>query len=302
MTNETSGRDIRRRSSAWAGILSFITVGLGHIYVGRIAKGLVLFGVSFFCSALGAFALFPFGTAVRLTCLVLLGVSAAVWVYAIIDARRLARSAPADYRLKDYNRWYIYVLLVSLQIPVGIGFGMYVRAGIVAAFQIASSGMAPTIRRGERVLANKLAYQSAPVRRGDIVVLINPNNRGEKNIKRVVGLPGDRVEVRAGEVVLNGRRIDTPFPTTQGSGAGADSENRLTESLGGRTYPIAVPPASPGGSASMPEIIILNGHCLVLNDDRADVYDSRRYGLVPLRDIIGRIDYIYWPRWALVNR
>ena len=61
---------------------------------------------------------------------------------------------------------------------------------------MAGNGIAQTIQVGERVLVNKLAYRSEPIRRGDIVAIINPNNRAQKNIKRVVALPGDRVELR----------------------------------------------------------------------------------------------------------
>ena len=85
---------------------------------------------------------------------------------AISDARRIAKRAPADYRLRDYNRWYVYLVLVLLQIPVGIGWSMYVRSGIIQAFRMVSDGMMPTIRPGERILANKLAYQWEPVQRG----------------------------------------------------------------------------------------------------------------------------------------
>jgi signal peptidase I len=299
MTDEATDQSIRRRSPVLAEILSFIMTGLGQIYAGRFGKGLVLFFVSFFCGTIGAFALLPIGAMGRTICLVFLGVGFAVWVYSIIDARHIAKRAPDDYRLKDYNRWYVYVLLVLLQMPAGIGWSMYVRSGIIHAFQIAGNGMAPTIQLGERVLVNKLAYQSAPVQRGDIVALINPNNRSQTNIKRVVALPGDRVEVVAGELILNGKRIDSPIEANKG--AEADAAKMLTEELGGHKYPITVSTAPPQKAESLPETVIPNGQCLVLNDNRVNTYDSRRYGLVPLRDIVGRVDYIYWPRWSSLN-
>lgn len=290
MTNETNDQGIHTRSPLLAEVLSFVMAGLGQIYAGQFTKGIKLLFVSVLCGTIGAFALLPVGYVARTVCLGSWGVGLAIWLYAIFDARRSAKRAPADYVLKDYNRWYVYLLLVLVQIPVGVGWSMYVRAGILQAFRMTGDAMAPTIQSGERVLVNKLAYQSEPVRRADIVALINPNNRSQTNIKRVVALPGDRIEVRGGEVILNGKQLGHAVETAKGT-----SDKALLEEVGGREYPIALPTGQAAGAASLPETTVPNGHCVVLNDNRANTYDSRQYGLVPLGDILGRVDYIYWP-------
>jgi signal peptidase I len=299
MTNEMTEQNIRKRSPVLAMVLSIMVCGLGHVYVGRFVKGIVLIVAFFIFGAIGVFVLLPVGMVARTICVGASAVGLGIWLYAILDARRIAKKVPADYALKDYNRWYVYLLLVLLQIPLNIGGSLYLRSNLIEAFRMPVNAMTPTIQPGDRVLAYKLAYKSEPVLRGDIVVLINPNNRSQMNIKRVLALPGDRIEVRYGQVILNGKLIDRPDETVKGDHA---QDKIFLEDIGGREYRIAVPTSQPSDETSLPETTVPNGYCIVLNDNRANTYDTRKYGPVPLRDIIGRIDYLYWPRWATLTK
>jgi signal peptidase I len=123
--------------------------------------------------------------------------------------------------------------------------------------------MSPTFHRGQRILVSKLIYQERPIQRGDVVAFINPNRRSETDLKRVVALPGDRVEIISREFYVN---------------------NRPIAALDKRLQPMTVP----------------NGFCFVLADHQGSAMDSIEFGPVPLSDVIGQVEWIYWPSWQRV--
>ena len=285
-------------------VLSVVVCGLGHIYCGRIVKGLVLLLIG---GALGSLAIAPlvFGHAswayyVLLAWTVLVN---GVWLYAIVDAFFSARRVPPDYQLKDYNRWYVYVLLVLLMVPMGSGYALLIREGFCEAFRIAADSMKPTLKLNDRVLANKRIYRFEPVCRGDIVIFINPNKRQERWIKRVVALPGDTIQLRDNEVYVNGNKL----PRTKSDDAGArikadrPAGKILWEENDGSRYRILLgqstdPECEP--LRDVPLTTVAVGHCYVLGDNRNCSRDSRHVGAIPLVDVVGRVDYLYFPKVA----
>src|SRR3712207_639786 len=98
------------------------------------------------------------------------------------------------------------ILLISFALVFG-----FVRPVIAAPFYVGSASMVPTLIVWDRILINKLAYDFAEPQRGDIVLFESPEGREEPLIKRVVGLPGDTIEVRAGRLYVNGRRHREPY-------------------------------------------------------------------------------------------
>ena len=123
--------------------------------------------------------------------------------------------------------------------------------------------MQPNIYRGERVLMEKISYRLHPPRRGDVVVAERPD--GEiALIKRVIGLPGEVIEVREGHVWINGELLDEPWVAY----------------FGGPGYPATRIP---------------DGYLFILGDNRPNSRDSRAIGPVPLSTIRGRAWLIYWP-------
>jgi len=128
--------DTRRRP--WiAVLLSVIYEGLGHVYCGRIVKGLVLLFVGGVLSPMGLLLLLFGQSTSRAVGIVIFLAANAVWVYAIIDAYLTAKRTRPDYELKDYNRWYVYLLLVLLMLPSSLGCSLLFRADIVGAFRLA---------------------------------------------------------------------------------------------------------------------------------------------------------------------
>jgi signal peptidase I len=141
---------------------------------------------------------------------------------------------------------------------------------VVQAFFIPSGSMEPTLRTGDRILVAKFVYRLWPVRRGDIIVFRYPLNPNKDFVKRVVGLPGDRVEIKDGLVRINGRPLHEVYPTALPGGDRACASNYGPE-------------------------VVPRGAVFVLGDNRCNSEDSRFFGFVPIKNIVGRALAVYWP-------
>ncbi|MCL4393517.1 MAG: signal peptidase I [Chloroflexi bacterium] len=131
-------------------------------------------------------------------------------------------------------------------------------------FRIEGSSMEPNFHDGEHLFVNRLAYMFGVPERGDVIVFIPPSSLTRDYIKRVIGLPGDRVEIVDGTVYINGNALDEPYPLNRGS-----------SSYG----PITVGP----------------NEYFVLGDNRDNSSDSRSWGLLARDKIIGKAWITYWP-------
>lgn len=165
--------------------------------------------------------------------------------------------------------------LLELVFIVALALGMYAVATtyLVAPFQVQQDSMQPTIQPGDYVLLDKLTLKIGNLRRGDIVVFAAPGNDGPGAIpfiKRVIGLPGETVDLRAGNVFVDGTGLAEPyiFP-------GEDTQ-----------------PNPQTGTISW---VVPAGSVFVLGDHRAVSEDSRVFGMVPISRIIGRTILRYWP-------
>ena len=172
--------------------------------------------------------------------------------------------------LEQPANWKRFVLdiLETLILAVVLYFGIN---AVSARVRVDGFSMRPTLQDGEYILVNKLAYRTGEPHRGDIVVFIFPVNPQEDLIKRVIGLPGESVAVNNGIVSVNGAPLTEPY--------------------------IASPPAYDG------EWIVPEGQLFVLGDNRNDSRDSHQWGLLPIENVIGRADLLYWPpaEWPVIN-
>ena len=164
----------------------------------------------------------------------------------------------------------VFKTLVSAAI---LAFG--IRACVAEARYIPSESMLPTLEINDRLIIEKISYHFRKPKRGDVVVFsptdaLQEQNYKEAFIKRVIGIPGDTVEVKNGEVFVNGEK--------------------LTESY------ILAPPNYQYPPTKVPE-----GEYLVLGDNRNNSYDSHYWGFVPLENLIGRATVRFGPQidWDL---
>ncbi len=265
-----SAESSRTRIPWLAMSLTMCCPGLGQLYCGRAARGLILFGsfalfgplvvgMSFFATSTAS--LFLFGG-----CL-LIYLGAAIW--AAVDARHIAQALSGqNYTLRDYNHLAVYVLLLLTSVPYSIGLAFFLRANVTEAFLIPSSSMSPTLVPGDRILTNKLNISTHTFHRGEVIVFRNPENRHQNFVKRIVGLPGDSVEIKDGELLINDE------PQQQGS----DADN------GARGKPLTL------SAQTVPA-----GSYFVLGDNRNLSHDSRNFGFLSHGEITGVVTYLYWP-------
>ncbi len=285
-------------------LLSVAATGLGHIYCGRLSKGLILFFVSFaFAPIIVAAANSAASTFMLALVITSIAAMFFVFVYAAVDAGLLARRINGRYELKEYNRWFIYLLFVVVALGYPSNLSFSIRDHVLQAFKIPSTSMAPSILPGDRIFLNKAVYGLEPIRHGDAVVFVYPNDRRLDYIKRIVALPGDTIEIRDNVVLMNGREWEYREPGMQPNlNFELEPASRvLMEDNGERAYPVIVDEEHP---VNMRRLVVPNGYCFVLGDHRNRSKDSRVFGPVPLADVKGRVDYIYWPAlsWDRLGR
>lgn len=136
--------------------------------------------------------------------------------------------------------------------------------------------MMPTLESGNWLVVNKLSYDIGPIHRFDVIVF--HATRNEDYVKRVIGLPGDRIEYKNDVLYVNGKRMDEPYlrPYKQSLAGGKLTGDFTLEEVTGKTR---VPP----------------GCVFVLGDNRLGSWDSRHFGFVKISRIVGKVDLRYWP-------
>ncbi|MDY0186456.1 MAG: signal peptidase I [Syntrophus sp. (in: bacteria)] len=187
---------------------------------------------------------------------------------------------------KSKFREYAEAIVIALVIA------FFIRTFVIQAYKIPSGSMKPTLLVGDHILVNKFLYgikvphfrnTIVPLKepqRGDVVVFIYPEDRSKDFIKRVIAVSGDTVEIRNKKIYLNGKLYK------DGKGVYVDSFI-LPGSLQPRDNfgPVTVPPSS----------------LFVMGDNRDQSYDSRFWGFVDLKDVLGKAIVIYWS-WDRENR
>jgi signal peptidase I len=298
---------LAKRQPATAVWLSMLSTGLGHMYCGRFTTGLALF----FAALLPA----PFALAAALSPsphLVLAGVLlpcllvVLVYLYAIVASYFLAKKTGAQYELRDYNRGGVYLLFVGGGLVYAATITLFIRANVFEAYRCPTASMEPTLLRGDQFLVNKLAQRRVP-HRGDLIIFLAPQDRALRFVKRVIALPGDTVKVDGNAVSVNGRQWEhRPVPATD-KAVVPDGNRRLVYEDNG-TVAYRIQEAAEGSeTAAHPATAVPPGHCFVLGDNRDFSMDSRCFGLVPLGDILGTVEFIYlpaqdWSRFGAIER
>lgn len=156
----------------------------------------------------------------------------------------------------------------TLVLAVVLYFGIN---AISVRVRVDGYSMNPTLQNGEYILVNKLAYKTGEPQRGDIVVFVFPMDPQEDLIKRIIGLPGEKVAIHNGIVTINDVQINEPY--------------------------IAAAPLYDG------EWVVSDGQLFVLGDNRNESKDSHQWGLLPVENVVGKAVLIYWPppEWQVIN-
>ncbi len=144
---------------------------------------------------------------------------------------------------------------------------------VVRNFRVVGTSMEPNLHDGQYLIVDKISYRLGKIQRGDVIVFEPPNRPGEDYVKRVIALPGELVEVRNGQVFVNGQPLDEPYV------------------------------ARPGGYSMKPRRVGPD-ELFVLGDNRNSSSDSHNWGMLPRDKVVGKAWISYWPpsQWGVIPR
>jgi signal peptidase I len=272
-----------------AGLLQIVTPGLGNLYSGRPLHGLILHvavqGIVLFLALALLWLSWP------MNFLIPVAAAIALAVFVIFEGVRCARAARPEFPLARHNRWYVYVLaaavLAIVVAPEQVLVGSPTRAYVIQTFAADTRSMEPAVLAGDHVVVDKTAYALSEPKRGDIVFYSSTEHPQTIFMKRIVGMPGETIEIRKRVVFVNGKKIDEPYvqflrPSTDGTFNGD----------------------------SMAPTVIPDDAYFLLGDNRDNSLDGRFMGPVQRPQLLGKSKMIYFssdpathmPRWNRIGK
>lgn len=172
---------------------------------------------------------------------------------------------PAESASQAGSFWFDVQVWVR-DIVISIAIAVVVIVFLYQPVKVEGTSMMPWLHDQERIFVNKFVYRFEDIRRSDIVVFRFPLDPNKSYIKRVVGLPGDEVELIRGELFINGQRVEEPYV-----------------------------PEEFQDSSTYPPTKVSADHYYVLGDHRNTSNDSRTWGTVPREFVVGKAVFAYWP-------
>lgn len=152
------------------------------------------------------------------------------------------------------------------ELALSLGISIFIIVFLYQPVKVEGNSMMPALADQERIFINKFAYRFEAIERGDVVVFRYPGDPSKNYIKRVVGVPGDRIEIFRGQVLVNGQKLEEPYV-----------------------------PAQYRDQRSMSEVVVPASSYFVLGDHRNLSSDSRDFGVVERKAIFGKAVFAYWP-------
>lgn len=179
---------------------------------------------------------------------------------------QFARTEPRRWLFEKWKNWGEPLLIAAV-------LAIFIRTFIFGPYKIPTGSMKPTFMEEDKIFVDKLSYRFHSPERGDIIVFKYPLDRKKDFVKRLAGLPGEALEIRKGVLLVNGKPMtDPPF-------SGNAYYNVEDWEFGKSGQVIRVP----------------DGHYFALGDNSAHSADSRQWGFVPKKDLVGKAFMIWWP-------
>ena len=228
--------------------------------------------------------------------LVVLVITGAIWLLDIAVLRKRRPEGSPDPILVEYSKSFFPVILVVF----------FIRSFIAEPFKIPSGSMMPTLLAGDFILVNKFTYglrvpilnntfiETNHPKRGDVFVFHYPPDPSIDYIKRVVGVPGDRIVYRDKVLTINGQKIENSFDSDYeyaASGLNLIYAKRYHEQLVDKKHDILIDENS--GTKDV-DLVVPAGSYFAMGDNRDNSKDSRYWGFVPEANLVGKAFFIWW--------
>lgn len=168
-------------------------------------------------------------------------------------------------RLKAKNKAAFFIVDIVETLIVAFALFIVLRTFVVQTSRVYSGSMIPTMQIGDRLFVNKMVYHFRNPHRGEIILFKSPKHDGKEYVKRLIALPGEEVKIERGVIYINGKEVNFPGVNVQ-----------VDYSFYG------------------PQVIPANSY-FAMGDNRPNSYDSRMWGFVPKKDLIGRAVFTFWP-------
>lgn len=152
-------------------------------------------------------------------------------------------------------------------IIIALILALIIRTFVVQAFKIPSGSMLNTLLVGDHILVNKFIYKFKDPQRGDIVVFRFPKDEKKDYIKRVIGIPGDKIEIKNNQLLINNKPVQEPYAFYEGY---------------------------PSSKMNFGPVIVPEDKLFVMGDNRYNSYDSREWGFLDEKKLRGKAFIIYW--------
>ncbi len=299
---------IGKRNPYIAIALSAMVMGLGQLYNGQSRRAIVFFTLYI----LSAIAIFAFSTqliplrlmsfhgviVVYFGALVFVGIQ----VFSIVDAFNFAHRHD-EVKLHRYNHWYVYVPILFVMLFIQAMF-----EPPIDSYNIPSGAMKPTLLVGDYLYVNKNAYHHRKPERGDVVVFRLPTDTNVDYIKRLVALPGDKIQVLDGVLQINDKAVDRErsddFLTTGVQGGARQTPQYIETLPGGRRHYILETMGDNGPLDNTSVYTVPEGHYFAMGDNRDNSHDSRildAVGFIPKENLVGRAEVFYFSHNGSAN-
>ncbi len=305
----------KKRKPLFALGLSLFLTGLGHVYNGKPRKGIIILLIYSIIPFL-FFQISVLGSGQMMILFLLLSIltSLGIYIWAAVDAWKHAKRIGNNYVLKFYNKLYIYILLIILlsSYPLGQIADLSKICFLAQPYRITTGSMTPTMLPGDLIMTNRRIDHSAKnhgLKKGDLVVFKYPKDKTIPYVKRIIGLPGDKIEIKGMDLYVNEQNIS--------SKEGPDLENRHGENTNKETITLYEEGDSgtyavsyiKGSERKDMSFTVPEGQCFVLGDNRDNSLDSRHWGPIPLNDVVARAKLVYFSfnpeggiRWRRIGK
>ena len=273
--------DENKRNPIFSGIFSLLVPGLGQLYNGQMKKSIVIYSLWLFPTIL-IMPLFDLQYTF-IGILIFAIISTIIYIFAFIDAIIISTRLK-NYSLQNFNRWYIYILIILSATAISFLFDEESYLGI-NSFSFPTSSMEPTILNGDYLMVDLEYYENKDPKPSDIIIFDYPKQPELSYLKRCIAISGQVVEIKDKVVLVD----EIKFPDD--SLVQFKDPKIYKKDEGTNFFPIY---NNLGSRDCFGPIKIPEGKYFVLGDNRDNSSDSRYWGFVPRENIYGKAMFLYF--------